>query len=227
MADFDPYLQWLGIRSPERPPNHYRLLGVEPFESDASVIETAADRQMAHVRTFQHGKDADLSQQILNELATAKVCLLDGKSKFEYDTALKQKYFNDPPPVDPTTIDIKPTSSRVSVQDADQPDIEIETEEDLFQLSRPKRGSRSVLPRVLIGTTICLVVILGVIYQFGPVSEWFSPDSIVKDPPAKDTPATVPSSSGKSVDDPAAPPVPDESNGQTPTDDVEASSECG
>ena len=101
MASFDPYLQWLGIRSPERPPNHYRLLGIEPFESDANVIETAADRQMAHVRTFQNGKDAELSQQILNELSAAKVCLLDGISKFEYDTALKEKYFNEPPPVDP------------------------------------------------------------------------------------------------------------------------------
>ena len=50
---FDPYVQWLGIRDPQRPPNHYRLLGVDPFESDPNVLENAADRQMAHVRTFQ------------------------------------------------------------------------------------------------------------------------------------------------------------------------------
>ena len=28
---FDPYVQWLGIRDRRRPPNHYRLLGVEPL----------------------------------------------------------------------------------------------------------------------------------------------------------------------------------------------------
>ena len=56
MADnFDPYLHWLGIRDRQRPPNHYRLLGVELFEDDPDVISNAGDRQMAHVRTFQTG----------------------------------------------------------------------------------------------------------------------------------------------------------------------------
>ncbi len=40
---FDPYLEWLGIRDEQRPPNHYRLLGVEPFENDPKVIASAAD----------------------------------------------------------------------------------------------------------------------------------------------------------------------------------------
>ena len=52
----DPYYQWLGIRDPERPPNHYRLLGIELYESSVKVIATAADRQMAHLRTYQHGQ---------------------------------------------------------------------------------------------------------------------------------------------------------------------------
>ncbi len=52
---FDPYLQWLAIRDPKRPPNHYRLLGVDPFESDLEVIQNAADRQMTHIRRFQGG----------------------------------------------------------------------------------------------------------------------------------------------------------------------------
>ena len=45
---FDPYLQWLGIRDAQRPPNHYRLLGVAQLESDTDVISSAADRQMAN-----------------------------------------------------------------------------------------------------------------------------------------------------------------------------------
>ena len=51
MADFDPYLKWLGIRESSRPINHYRLLGLDLFEDDADVIAMAADRQMSHIRT--------------------------------------------------------------------------------------------------------------------------------------------------------------------------------
>ena len=85
---FDPYLHWLGIRDPQRPPNHYRLLGVELFESDPEVISNAADRQMAHVRTFQSGRHLAESQKLLNELAAAKVCLLNPEKKAAYDAQL-------------------------------------------------------------------------------------------------------------------------------------------
>ena len=76
MADFDPYLKWLGIRESSRPINHYRLLGLDLFEDDADVISMAADRQMSHIRTYQGGPNGDLSQQLLNELARARRCLL-------------------------------------------------------------------------------------------------------------------------------------------------------
>ena len=75
-SDFDPYRKWLGIPPKDQPPHHYRLLGIPLFESDADVIENAANRQMAHVRTFQSSKHAEQSQKILNELSTAKVCLI-------------------------------------------------------------------------------------------------------------------------------------------------------
>ncbi len=91
MALFDPYRQWLGIPPKEQPPNHYRLLGIGPFESDPDVISNAADRQMTHVRTYQSGKRSELSQQILNELAAARVCLLDPSNKAKYDSQLRAK----------------------------------------------------------------------------------------------------------------------------------------
>ena len=53
---FNEYHVWLGIPPHEQPPNHYRLLGIALFESDPDVIDHAADRQMAHIRTFQSGK---------------------------------------------------------------------------------------------------------------------------------------------------------------------------
>ena len=86
MSDtFDPYYQWLGIRDPERPPNHYRLLGVDLLEMNEEVIHTAADRQMAHVRTFQNGPHGQESQRLLNELAAAKLCLLDPDKRDIYN----------------------------------------------------------------------------------------------------------------------------------------------
>jgi hypothetical protein len=87
---FDPYLRWLGIRDPERPPNHYRLLGIDVFESDPDVIATAADRQMAHVRRFQSGSHVQASQDLLNELAAAKLLLLSPEKKAAYDRTLQQ-----------------------------------------------------------------------------------------------------------------------------------------
>ncbi len=88
---FNGYHVWLGIPPSEQPPNHYRLLGIAIFETDLDVIDHAADRQMAHVRTFQSGRNAGLSQQILNELAAARVCLLNAQRKADYDGELRAK----------------------------------------------------------------------------------------------------------------------------------------
>jgi len=87
--DFDPYLIWLGIRSEGAAPDYYQLLGLTQFESNEDVIASAADRQMKHVRTFQAGKHAALSQRILNELAAAKLCLLKPETKWAYDENLR------------------------------------------------------------------------------------------------------------------------------------------
>jgi hypothetical protein len=94
---FDPYRKWLGIPSAEQPPHHYRLLGVGPFEDDADTIAIAADRQMAHLRTFQTGQHSALSQKLLNELAAARLTLLDPKKKSAYDQQLRTKLVSSTP----------------------------------------------------------------------------------------------------------------------------------
>jgi len=96
---FDPYYVWLGIPPSDRPLSHYRLLGIADFEDNAEVISNAADRQMAHVRAFQSGEHAEVCQKILNELARARVCLLDPAKKAAYDRALQQRQAAAPPPV--------------------------------------------------------------------------------------------------------------------------------
>ena len=86
---FDPYRKWLGIRTVGGPPNHYRLLGLELFESDADVICHAADARIAHVRNFCSGPHQALAEKILQELKTAKATLLDPAQKAAYDRALR------------------------------------------------------------------------------------------------------------------------------------------
>jgi outer membrane biosynthesis protein TonB len=87
---FNAYHKWLGIPPEEQPPNHYRLLGIKVFETDPDVIASAADRQMAHVRTFQSGLHSAESQRVLNEISTARVALLNSAKKAEYDRQLQQ-----------------------------------------------------------------------------------------------------------------------------------------
>lgn len=125
-GDFDPYHVWLGIPPKDQPPNHYRLLGIELFESDAQVIESGADRQMAHVRTFQMGRHSTQSQRVLNEIAAAKIALLTPANKSAYDAILRARLAfaassiavppaapsapSDPPPL-PLSADRAPTKS--------------------------------------------------------------------------------------------------------------------
>jgi len=88
---FDPYHAWLSIPPTEQPPNLYRLLGLDLFEKKDDVIDSAADRQMAHVRTFQGGKHRDHSQKLLNEISNARITLLDKKKRDAYDVQLRER----------------------------------------------------------------------------------------------------------------------------------------
>lgn len=97
---FDPYLKWLGIKPSDQPPNDYRLLAIDLFEDDPDIIENAADQRMAYLRSLQMGDHAALSQQILNEIAAAKIRLLNPNQKAAYDAALRSSL----PPRNPIPI---------------------------------------------------------------------------------------------------------------------------
>ena len=87
---FDAYHTWLGIPPEEQPPDYYCLLGLRRFEQNLDVIDNAADQRMAHLRTFQTGRRTELSQKLLNEVAAARVCLLNPQRKPAYDRQLRQ-----------------------------------------------------------------------------------------------------------------------------------------
>ena len=88
---FDAYRKWLGIPRKDQPPTHYRLLGVEQFESDPDVIDTAANKQMAYLHGCATGEHADIAEQLLNEISAARLCLLDVAKKVAYDSTLPPK----------------------------------------------------------------------------------------------------------------------------------------
>lgn len=89
MSKFDPYHKWLGISPKDQPPHHYRLLGIDLFETDPDVIDAAAERQMTFVHQVATGEHAAASQTLLNEIAAARLCLLDDKRRRQYEATLK------------------------------------------------------------------------------------------------------------------------------------------
>lgn len=86
---FDAYHKWLGIPPHEQPPNHYRLLGLAPFEADPDVIDVATEQRVAFLHQCATGTHVEESQKLLNELAAARLCLLHVKQKQAYDESLR------------------------------------------------------------------------------------------------------------------------------------------
>ena len=89
-SNFDPYHKWLGIPPSEQPADYYRLLGLVKFEDDPDVIAIAADQRMAFVQKMAIGQHLEHSQKLLNELARARLVLVDPQKKEVYDASLIQ-----------------------------------------------------------------------------------------------------------------------------------------
>ncbi len=102
-SEFNPYLKWLGIPPHEQPPNHYRLLGIELFESDAEEIALAANRRVLQIQSMKTGNPA-LVKRIIDEIADAADCLLDPEKKDGYDVALQLQIEAQPPTWTPSPL---------------------------------------------------------------------------------------------------------------------------
>ena len=126
-AAFNAHYKWLGIPPDEQPANHYRLLALRLFENDSDVIESAADRQMAYVRTFHAGPHSADSQKLLNELSAARLCLLMPKDKAAYDAELlRQMNANRSPlAMQPPQAAPRPVAAPLPVEQAAPPSLVI------------------------------------------------------------------------------------------------------
>lgn len=85
MPDIDVYKEWLGIPEGDRPPDHYSLLRLVKFEDDTEKIQANYRKLNAHVRKYATGQYLKPSQDLLNELAKAMLCLTDPDAKRDYD----------------------------------------------------------------------------------------------------------------------------------------------
>ncbi|HUG93836.1 MAG TPA: hypothetical protein VML55_23610, partial [Planctomycetaceae bacterium] len=91
-AALDVYKDWLGIPEGPRPPDHYELLRLVRFEDDAEKVRKHYQKLNAHVRKYATGQFSKESQDLLNELAKAMLCLTDAERKHDYDRSLGREF---------------------------------------------------------------------------------------------------------------------------------------
>lgn len=88
----DVYKQWLGIPEELRPPTHYQLLRLVDFEDDPEKIRAHYKKLNGVVRKYATGDYMLESQDLLNELAKAMLCLTDSERKRDYDESLGREF---------------------------------------------------------------------------------------------------------------------------------------
>ncbi len=122
-SEFDPYRKLLGIKSQERPPNHYDLLGVDHLENRKEVIAAASIQRTELLQDIATGSEhVELSQRVLNEVAAARLCLLDAEQRKKYELAFKKELpglnvaGERLSKMDPSHHSAEPASSKASVQ---------------------------------------------------------------------------------------------------------------
>jgi len=84
----DVYKEWLGIPEGPRPPDHYELLRLRQFDDDIAKVRANYKKLNAHVRKYATGQYSTQSQELLNEIAKAMLCLTDPERKRDYDESL-------------------------------------------------------------------------------------------------------------------------------------------
>jgi len=166
--DFDPYSEWLGIPPEEQPADHYRLLGIEQFESDTELIKKAAEAKIEFLRTFQLGKRFSFSQKLMAEVASARVCLLNSEKKAAYDAQLRghSESAQEKAPVGPPS----PLTPRRNIEPQAIPTLHGDSESPVAPLpddwgasqsapARPRRKKRILVP--IIGLVVVVLAIIG------------------------------------------------------------------
>jgi hypothetical protein len=86
------YKEWLGIPEEQCPPDYYALLRLVQFEDDEERIQGNYRKLNGHVRKYATGQYSKESQDLMNEIARAMLCLTDPIRKREYDKSLGREF---------------------------------------------------------------------------------------------------------------------------------------
>jgi hypothetical protein len=116
----DLYQEWLGVEPGRRPPDHYALLLLPRFRDDMDAVESGARRQMDRLDKYALHPDRELRdavQRMMNEVARARVCLVNPARKKEYDKSLAAQLGLSPPAEQP----VEPALPRAVVLAAEAP----------------------------------------------------------------------------------------------------------
>ncbi|WP_417731884.1 hypothetical protein [Rosistilla oblonga] len=87
---FDSLQTWFGIPSQEQPANHYRLLGIELFESSVETIDAGFEQRMTYLHGCSTGEHAEQAEKLMNEVSAARLILLNPEKKASYDASLRR-----------------------------------------------------------------------------------------------------------------------------------------
>jgi len=148
MDEFDFYHRWLGIPPEEQPPSHYRLLGLPLFEEDLEVIANCADRQRSYVKRQSANvkKFEAYGQKILNEIESARICLMNAEKRQAYDEKLRSQLPDKPKTIRELPDDHVEKSSPFFVGSIKSCDLVIESRAvSSVHCSIVKNGNRVIL----------------------------------------------------------------------------------
>ena len=154
MAEFNPYRDLLNIPPSSSKPDHYALLGLAQFESDASKIDAAADARMEMLQEMSISQHMDAAQMLLNEVSKARRVLLDETKRATYDEELRN-----PKPAPTATAPTPSVSKQQSTRSSGK------GKKTTPQRSSSKSGAKkSGTPMMPIGITSAVVAVLAIVY---------------------------------------------------------------
>jgi len=181
---FDPYATWLGIAPEDRPLTAYRLLGIEPAESDVRVITKAAETRLREVKRRADRAHAETAKRLAQEILAARNKLLRAAAK----------------PAD--AAHAKPSKSTQPQSEATgKPTIAVSARQAALRTAPPRTWLQRFLANPFAGTVLG-GVIAGVIYL--GIVWWTGDGTDSAATPASDPEATEkrPAAVAKAVDPP-------------------------
>ena len=166
---YDPYHKLLGISKQNQPPTLYRLLGLDTFKSDVDVIDGAANKQMTYLQGCCNGEHAASAERLLNEVADARLHLLDPQSKASYDSQLQvllSQTVSQPlaelSSQNPSASSPTPAATSPQLQATPIPEIRVRGAD-----RRTVRRGRSKMPIWILGSLLSFGLIVGVMWWTG------------------------------------------------------------